>query len=343
MFELVRSSPHFHPGRSSVRRVMLTVCAALIPGTLAHLWFFGPGIAFNLTAAVAAALVTEAALLRLRHREVMPFLGDGSAVLTAWLLALALPSLAPWWLPVLGTALGMALGKHLYGGLGHNPFNPAMVGYVILLVSFPQEVTTWLPPAGAVDLGAHLQFFLTGSLPGTADLDAVTRATPLDQIKTALGQNRTIPEVWQENPIFGDLAGIGWEWVNTLFLLGGLWLVFRGTVPWQTPAGVILGVGIPALLFYAIDPGAYGSPAFHILSGATILGAFFIATDPVSAPSAPLARLWYGLGIGAFIYIIRAWGGYPDGVAFAVLLMNTAAPTLDYYIQPRTFGHGSGK
>ncbi len=342
MFQRVLSSPHIHPGGNSVRRTMLLVCLALVPGSLAHAWFFGPGILVNIAVAILFTLAAEALLLRLRHRPLAPFLGDGSAVLTAWLLALALPPLMPWWLIAIGAFSAMALGKHLYGGLGHNPFNPAMVGYAVLLISFPREMTAWLPPEGAgeaaLSLGAHLHYLASGTLPAGLTLDALTQATPLDVLKTELGQQALISEIRADSAIFGDIGGVGWEWIATLFLVGGLWLAYKRVIPWQTPAGVILGVGGLAFLFHAIDPSTYATPAFHVLSGATVLAAFFIATDPVSSPASHWGRFWYGIGIGVLIHVIRTWGGYPDGVAFAVLLMNMAVPTIDTYLKPRAFG-----
>jgi electron transport complex protein RnfD len=147
-----------------------------------------------------------------------------------------------------------------------------------------------------------------------------------------------VGETLAAHPVFGDLGGLGWEWINTLLLAGGLWLILRGIIGWQIPAAVLGGLFATAAVFYAVDPDAYASPMFHLFSGGAMLGAFFIATDPVTAATSNKGRLWYGFGIGVLTYVIRTWGGYPDGVAFAVLLMNMTVPTIDYYTKPRVFG-----
>ena len=174
--------------------------------------------------------------------------------------------------------------------------------------------------------------------PAGATLDAVTMATPLDSYKTQIGQNLTWSEI-VSGPLFGRFAGYGWEWANLAFLVGGVWLWQRRAIHWHIPLAMLGGLFVTALLFYIADADSFASPLFHLFSGATMLGAFFIATDPVSAATTPRGRLYYGAGIGVLVYVIRTWGGYPDGVAFAVLLMNMAAPTIDYYTQPRVFGH----
>jgi electron transport complex protein RnfD len=334
------TSPHVQPERR-VAWVMRQVIYALIPGTLAYIWFFGWAILINIVFAALVAVAFEAAMLAIRHRPLRPFLTDNSAIVTAWLLALALPTHSPWWLILIAVGFAMIAGKHLYGGLGYNPFNPAMAGYVLVLISFPVEMTRWVPATGLVDspfgiLGS-LQTFLTGEPPGGQGWDAITMATPLDAIKTGLAANLTISEI-RASPLFGDFGGVGWEWIANWWFIGGLFLFARGIINWRIPVSVLLGLGAMATAFFLIDPDAYGSPGYHIFSGGAMLGAFFIATDPVSASTTPRGQLIYGAGIGVLTYVIRSWGGYPDGIAFAVLLMNMAAPTIDYYTQPRVFG-----
>ena len=334
------SSPHLS-GPDHVGRLMRRVMLATLPGLALAWWFFGWGVMVNLVLAVATCIGAEAAVLRLRRRPVRATLGDGSAALTGLLLALALPPFAPWWLPVLGALFAIVIAKQLYGGLGYNPFNPAMVGYVVLLISFPREMTLWAPPQALAEtqlsLLDTLAWSLFGTLPAGTGVDAISMATPLDTIKTQLGLGLTLTEI-QAGPLFGELGGYGWEWVNLGFLLGGGWLLYRGIIQWQIPVGFLGGLFVMALLFYAGDSDTYASPLFHLFSGAAMLGAFFIATDPVSASTTPRGRLLYGAGIGILVYIIRTWGGYPDGVAFAVLLMNMTVPTIDYYTQPRVYG-----
>lgn len=333
MFFRQTSSPHITAG-SDVSRVMLHVILALVPGIFASLFIFGWGVVINLLIASVTALVCEASILRIRRRPVMLFLRDNSALVTAILLALALPPLAPWWLTVVATAFAIIIAKHLYGGIGYNPFNPAMVGYVVALISFPAQMTSWPAPFSKTQSGLmdSLQIQFNG-----APLDAITAATPLDTIKTQLGQNLTLPEIIQGNT-FGVFAGTGWEWIGLAFLLGGCWLLYRGVIQWQIPVALLGSLSLLALLFHGLDPDIYATPLLHLFSGGAMLGAFFIATDPVTAAASDRGRLIYGAGIGILSYIIRTWGGYPDGIAFAVLLMNMAVPTIDYYTRPKVFG-----
>ena len=338
----VRPAPHIPP-TTSVPLVMRRVLYALVPATIAYTWFFGWGLLINMVIAVGAALAAEALMLRARRRAIRPGIADASAAVTAVLLALAIPPLAPWWLPALGAGLAIILGKHLYGGLGSNLFNPAMVGYAILLISFPVEMTQWLPPFGAdpgiqhLGFWANLNYAVTGYIPSGLGIDAFTQATPLDQVKEGLGQMRTLDEI-QSGPLFGYYGGRGWEWINGCFALGGLYLLYRGVIRWHIPLSLLGGLLACAATFYALDPSRYSSPGFHLFSGATLLGAFFIATDPVTAAATDRGRLIFGAGIGTVTYAIRTWGGYPDGLAFAVLLMNAMVPLLDRYTRPRIYG-----
>ena len=328
------SSPHLST-QSNVSVIMRRVLYALIPGILIYFHFFGWGVLVNICIASLAAVVSEALMLLVRRRPLRIFLSDYSAIVTAVLLALALPPLAPWWLTTLATAFAIIIAKQLYGGLGYNPFNPAMVGYVVVLISYPQQLTRWLLPAGGLDFLQTLQIQLFGKS-GTM-LDSITGATPIDAIKTGLTLDKTVTEI-SASPVFGMLGGSGWEWIAIGFLIGGLWLLYLGIIRWQIPAAVLLSIFVMATPFYLLHPEQYATPWFHWFSGGTMLAAFFIATDPVSASTTDKGRLIYGAGIGIFTYIIRTWGGYPDGIAFAVLLMNTAVPTIDYYTKPRVFG-----
>ncbi|WP_127478002.1 electron transport complex subunit RsxD [Sulfurivermis fontis] len=340
----VISSPHIH-GPANVSNVMLRVAYALLPAIAGSLWLFGWGVLVNLLVAITAALASEAAVLALRRRPVLITLRDGSALLTAMLLAIALPPLAPWWLVAVGSAFAIVFAKQLYGGLGFNPFNPAMAGYVLLLVSFPQEMTSWAAPAGlrSADLGLvqTLLYSLSGTLPTDIPPDALTSATVLDTMKVQLGMAHTVNEI-RNSPIFGHLGGQGWEVINGLVLLGGLWLLWRRVITWHVPVAVLGSLALIATLFHLIAPEHYAGPLFHLASGGAMLGAFFIATDPVSGATSPRGQLVFGIGMGLLIFVIRTWGGFPDGVAFAVLLMNMAAPTIDYYTQPRVYGHNRG-
>jgi len=251
-------------------------------------------------------------MLWLRKKPIKMHLLDLSALVSAILLALAIPTIAPWWISVSGTLFAIIIAKHLYGGLGYNPFNPAMIGYVFLLISFPQQMTSWQQP-----------------------FDVISSATVLDHTKTQLGLDFSMGKI-TTSPLFGYIAGKGWEYLSLAYLLGGLWLLQRKVISWHIPVAVLLGLTIPALTAYLIDSSRFNSPLFHLFSGATFCGAFFISTDPVTAASSNKGRLIFGGLIGSLIYIIRTWGGYPDAIAFAVLLANLAAPSIDYYTRPKT-------
>jgi electron transport complex protein RnfD len=337
-----QAAPHAR-AVTSVPLVMRRVLYALLPAAATYTWFFGWGLLLNFALAAAAALAAEAAMLRLRGRDVAPALADGSALVTAALLAFALPPLVPFWLPMLGSAVAIVLAKHLFGGLGKNLFNPAMSGYAVLLLSFPVAMTQWLPPRlGDLDY-RHLTFveqigyMAVGRTPDATSIDALTRATPLDQLKDGLRAGRSFADV-RASSLFGDLGGQGWEWVGNALILGGLYLLYRGVIRWQIPVATLAGVLVPAVLGYLVAPERFGTPAFHVFSGATLLGAFFIATDPVSAAATTRGRLIYGAGIGVLTFAIRAFGTYPDGLAFAVLFMNGAVPLIDRYTRPRIYG-----
>jgi len=316
---------------------MLTVLVALAPGAVVQTLVYGAGVPIVIALSVATALVTEALMLSWRARPVAPFLRDGSALVTGVLLGLALPPLAPWWLPVTGAALALAGAKHLYGGLGYNPFNPAMAGYALLIIAFPREMTQWVAPGDGPGLAAALSYTFAGHLPDGSGIDAITSATPLDWVRTEIARGRTL-EAISGARAFGAIAGRGTELVNIAFLAGGLWLLARRTITWQIPAGFLLALAVPAAIAHFLDPSHHVPASFHLFGGAAMLGAFFIATDPVTSCASPAGRLVFGAGIGVLVWLIRAYGGYPDAVAFAVLLMNMTVPAIDRLSRPRVYG-----
>ncbi len=336
------TSPHLH-SPNSVTRAMGIVLLSLVPGIAAYYLVFGWAILVKLILGIGVALACEAVLLALRRRPLWPFLSDLSAILTAVLLVLALPPLSPWWITLVGVGFAIVIAKHLYGGLGYNPFNPAMVGFVVLIIAFPVEMTRWMPPQMLLDasLGFRdtLGIIFFGHLPSGVGLDALTMATPLDTLKTQLDLQHSVGEILRQ-PMFGHLGGKGWEWVFGAYAAGGAFLLWRKAIAWQIPAGLLVGLLGPATILFLLHPESSASPLVHLFTGATILGAFFIATDPVTASTTPRGRLLFGFGVGLITILIRTWGGFPDGIAFAVLLMNMAAPTIDYYTQPRAFGTG---
>jgi electron transport complex protein RnfD len=328
--------------KNSVTRMMLLVLACLLPGVLAYASQFGWGIVINLGWASLLALALEALALKLRGYPLKPFLTDGSALVTAWLLALSLPPLAPWWLTLTGMVFAIGVAKHLYGGLGQNIFNPAMVGFAVLIISFPVQMTQWAAPLSLathpLNFSESLAFIFGGGLPSGVAMDAVVSATPLDTIRTGLLQQHTLDEIHAASPIFGGIGGVGSEWVAAAYLAGGVILWAFRIVPWQVPVAFLAGIWLTAGFLHWADAGRYAAPWFQIATPSAMLGAFFIATDPVSGSTTPRGRLIFGLGAGFLTVIIRVFGGYPDGVAFAILLMNLCVPLIDAYTQPLVFG-----
>ena len=334
------SSPHTHSS-NSISKIMFMVVAALVPGIVIATYLFGWGVIINILIANILALVVEALVLRLRDKPLWPFLSDGSAVITATLLALSIPPYAPWWLITVGVLFAIVIAKHLYGGLGYNLFNPAMIGYAVLLISFPREMSTWLLPITLRDEVIGLDDSAQMSLgAGISAVDGISGATPLDYLKTQVGLGNSVQDIIADHPLFGVLGANGIEWISLAFLLGGLWLLHKKIISWHIPVACLGSLTLLAWVFHVYNPDLYVSPVFHLFAGATMLCAFFIATDPVSASTTPSGRIFYGIGIGVLIYVIRTWGGYPDAVAFAVLLMNLCAPTIDYYTRTKVFGRG---
>jgi electron transport complex protein RnfD len=330
----VGGAPHLPP-TNSVRRVMLLVLLALVPGIVAATVVYGPAVPAQIGLALVFALALEAAMLRLRQRPVVPFITDGSAAVTAVLFALCLPPWAPWWIALIGMIAAIVLAKQLYGGIGHNVFNPAMVAYAVVLIAFTRELSQW--PAPLADSSTWSQSL--GAIFGTApNWDTLAQATPLDTARNLAGQGMTLAEIRTE-PTFGAVGGRGSEWIVLAYLIGGVWLLGKRVIDWQVPTGVAFGVLALALPLSLYDPDRHPGPVAQLASGALVFAAFFIATDPVTGAATPRGRLLFGFGVGAITILIRSFGAYPDGVAFAVLLMNLAAPLMDRLTRPRVFGH----
>ena len=330
------TSPHIHKP-VSITRVMAQVCLALLPGIAVYTWLIGPALLIQLGIASLAALAAEALLLQLRGKPVAPFLMDGSALVTAWLIALTFPPLSPWWLTATGVCLAIVVAKQLYGGLGQNPFNPAMVAFAACIVAFPALMSQWPAQGLALSFSAQLDVVL-GLAPR---VDALTAATPLDAMKTALkmeGEHASVQELLANQTLYGTFAGRGWEWVTAAYLLGGLFLLARGVITWHVPVAFLAGLGAVSGLCWVLDPARFAAPLFHLFSGGAMLGAFFIATDPVSGCTTPRGKLVFGFGAGLLAYLIRVFGAFPDGNAFAVLIMNLSAPVIDLLCQPAIFG-----
>lgn len=336
------TSPHTQ-GTNRTGRLMLLVIYATFPGIATLTYFFGVGVIINVMLASISCIALEAVVIKLRQRPVMFYLRDFSALVTGVLIGVSLPPYCPWWLVISASFCAIILAKQLYGGMGFNPFNPAMVAYVLLLISFPLQMTQWPTPVTMLADGQTTPGLIAAleKIFLAVEIDGYSSATALDIMKQNSGL--TLDSLYQQEAVFneGRWAGAGWEWVNIAFLIGGIYLLYKKVYTWHAPISMLLALVLMSALFY--DNGSSnsaGSPLFHLLSGATMLGAFFIVTDPVSSAVSTRGRIVYGALIGVMVYVIRAWGtAYPDGVAFAVLLLNFAAPFIDYYTTPRTYGH----
>lgn len=320
------SSPHVHSG-ASTSVVMRDVIFALLPAAAVAVYFFGPSALSVLLICTLGCLAAEALCQRAMGRPVT--LADGSAAVTGILLALNLPPTSPWWLALLGSVAAIAVGKQVYGGLGYNPFNPALVARVVLLISFPVQMTTWTSPA-----------------PLFSEVDAVTSATPLGEMKTAVMLTGQIPEALQQGTLdyfLGQMAGSLGEVSALALLLGALYLLVRRVITWHIPAAYLGSVVLLAGIFWLVDPSRYPSPLFHLVTGGLMLGAFFMATDMVTSPITVPGMVLFGVGCGVLTVLIRLFGGYPEGVSFAILLMNAVTPLIDRYTKPKAFGHGLQK
>jgi len=307
----------------NTNQIMRQVSYALALGIGAQVYFFGLSVLIQILLACITGLIVEAIFLRLRSLEIKPAIIDGSVVLTAVLLAISIPSTAPWWIIVLGVSFAVVFGKQIFGGLGNNPFNPAMLGYAFLLISYPVQMTQW--PADYLSMGQAADVIF-----GLSNLDGLTGATTLDYVKTQLTMGLSIQEL--------EFNSISQLWINIGFLIGGIYLLLRRIIFWQIPVSLLLGVVVMSTALFLVDSNQFASSLFHLVNGATMLAAFFIATDPVSASTTPSGRIIYGFLIGVLIVIIRVFGGYPDAVAFAVLLLNITVPLIDFYTQPKVFG-----
>ncbi|MES9946181.1 MAG: electron transporter RnfD [gamma proteobacterium symbiont of Ctena orbiculata] len=337
------AGPYTH-ARTSISRTMGLVMLALLPATLYSLYLFGWPAIFLFVTTLIACLLFEAGSLRIAGKRARPFLLDGSALLTGWLLAMTLPPWAPWWIGVVGAFLAIVIAKQVFGGIGQNLFNPAMVARVALLISFPLEMTLFNSPAPLFSTQAPgFLDSLAITFGSSGQLDAISSATTLGHLKTELGRavpletaSSGIDSLWRLS--LGQTSGSLGETSALLLLLGGLLLIYKRIITWHIPLAMLGTLTLLASLFHLIDPQSYVDPLTHLLSGAAIMGAFFIATDLVTSPVSIRGQLLFGAGVGLLVYAIRTWAGYPEGVAFAVMLMNACTPLIDHYLKPRIYG-----
>ncbi|HHY98993.1 MAG TPA: RnfABCDGE type electron transport complex subunit D [Firmicutes bacterium] len=306
---IVSSSPHIRSPISTAV-IMRDVIFALLPASFAGVYFFGPHALAVIVTGVATAVISEAIIEKLTHRPVT--VGDFSAAVTGLLLALTLPPDLPLWIVAVGAIVAIGLGKQVFGGLGHNPFNPALIGRAVLLASWPVAMTTWRWP-------------ITEAPWFGQDFDVLTSATPLAAMKLSGVKTPYLPL------FFGSVAGSIGETSAVAILLGAAFLLLRGHITWRIPGFYILTVAILSILFGQ-------DPIFHILAGGLLLGAFFMATDYVSTPVTPLGQAIFGIGCGALTVLIRLYGGYPEGVCYSILIMDAATALIDRFTRPRRFG-----
>ena len=353
MFKIA-SSPHTHSSNLTAR-FMLWVIAAMIPAVTVQCYYFGIGVLIQILLAVGFAYLLELLVTYLRRKPLLFYVSDFSVILTALILAVAIPPYAPYWIILIGTFCAVILGKHVYGGLGQNPFNPAMVGYVVLLISFPLQMTSWMPPIALLNepptwndtlaiifKGLSSDGYSLIQLVGT--IDGISQATPLDSVKTGLHSGKSLIDI-ASSPIFSGnnfwLGAFGhgwWQW-NLAFLVGGLFLIWKKIIHWQIPTALLLTLTALAAINWLLTPETALNPLWQLFSGATMFCAFFIATDPVTASITPRGKIVFGALIGFLIYIIRYYGNYPDAVAFSILLANICVPLIDHYTRPRVYGY----
>lgn len=321
----VSPSPHAH-GKETTQKLMFGVVLALLPSLFTSIFYFGWGAVIVTTVSVAACLLFEYLIQRFIFRKPTT-ITDGSALVTGLLLAFNVPSNLPVFIIVTGAFVSIAIAKMTFGGLGNNPFNPALVGRVFILISFPVQMTSWPVPRG----------FATGYI------DAVTGATPLAIVKEGLKNGEPLQQLIAQIPtpaqmFLGNMGGSMGEVAAVALLIGLIWLLYKKIITWHIPVSVTGSLLIFTSILWLINPEKNASPLFHLLAGGVLLGAIFMATDYVTSPMSPLAMIIYGCGIGILTVIIRVWGAYPEGVSFAILIMNAFVPLMNSYIKPKRFG-----
>ena len=321
---VISQSPHLH-AKNSVQKIMYLVIIALIPALALSFYLFGIGAIIVTSVSVISAIIFEWLITKYLLKK-KPTVWDGSAALTGLLLAFNVPSNLPIWIIIIGVIVAIGIGKMSFGGLGQNPFNPAILGRVFLLISFPVQMTSWPKPH---QFGKYL--------------DAISGETALGTLKEGVRNGDAISQIMDKVPsymdmFYGFMGGSFGEISAGLLILGGLFLLIKKVISWHIPVSIILTVAIFTGIFWQIDPTKYADPLFHLLTGGIILGAFFMATDYVSSPMSNWGKIIFGIGIGALTIIIRLWGAYPEGVSFAILIMNAFVPLIDRAFKPKLFG-----
>ncbi len=321
----VAPSPHVF-GEQSVKKIMLGVIIALTPALFCSVFYFGWGAIVVTLVSVISCLIAEFLIQKFLIKGDLT-ITDGSAIVTGLLLAFNLPGNLPIWIIILGAVVSIGVGKMTFGGLGNNPFNPALVGRVFLLISFPVQMTTWPLPLGFK----------------TSYADAVTGATPLGILKEGLRNGDQMSQIIEDLPgykelFYGHIGGSIGEMAAIALLLGMAYLLVKKIITWHTPVSIMLTVVLFTGILWLVNPEKYADPLFHLLSGGILLGAIFMATDYVTSPMTPAGMWIFGIGIGIITVLIRAFGAYPEGVSFAILIMNAFVPLINRYVKPKRFG-----
>lgn len=318
----ISGSPHIHGGEST-KKIMYSVIIAMMPAFLFSIYYFGLDAVRVTLVSVAACVLTEWLIQKYLIKGECT-ISDGSAIITGMLLAFNLPSNIPTWMILIGSVVAIGIGKMSFGGLGNNPFNPALVGRVFMLISFPVAMTSW-PAAQPIFSNA-----LT---------DAITGPTLLGYVKEGLSKGVSAEELVAYNNIkdfiySGSLGEIG----SIAIIIGGIFLIFRKVIDWQTPVIIIATVAVISAVCWLIDPTQFVHPMIHVFGGGLMLGAFFMATDMATSPMTMSGKIIFAIGIGALTIIIRIWGAYPEGMSFAILIMNAFVPLINKVCKPKRFG-----
>jgi len=317
----VSGSPHIHDSQT-VPKIMYGVVISLIPAMLVSFYFFGlSAIILTLTAVISCMAVEFIIQKYLIKGPLTVF--DGSAIITGILLAFNLPASLPLWIVVIGSVVAMGMGKMTFGGLGKNPFNPALVGRVFLMISFPVQMTSYTVPAGFTDV--------------------ISGATPLAIVKEGLAKGTPMVEIVIDIPgylqmFIGNMGGSMGEVSALMLIIGGLYMLFRRIITWHIPVTYLGTVALITGIFWVVSPESHASPVFHLLAGGLMLGAIYMATDMVTSPMTPLGMIIFGVGCGLITVLIRMFGAYPEGVAFSILIMNAFVPLINRGVKPRRFG-----
>ena len=321
----VSPSPHSY-GTDSIPKIMYGVVIALLPALAVSLFYYGIGALIVTLVSIVSCVAFEYLIQKFLLKQ-KPTITDGSAILTGLLLAFNVPSNLPIWIIIIGALVAIGIGKMSFGGLGNDPFNPALVGRVFLLISFPVQMTSWPLPISS----------------RMAYLDATTGATPLAIMKEGLTKGDTISDIMNQIPshmqlFMGYMGGSLGEIAGFVLLLGGLYLLFRKIITWHIPVSVLGTIAIFTGILWLINPTQNADPLFHLLTGGALLGAIYMATDYSSSPMSKKGMILFGVGIGIITVLIRVFGAYPEGISFAILIMNAFVPLINNYFKPKRFG-----